>query len=877
MNLIKIFLLTFLALLSAHISMAQMSFAIAQVYFQGEKVKKVSLADDGTVWCIKGINNRGVGRVSGMGITTDLTPLYQAFSPAVFNDIAAYDLNTSFIGTQGDYILRFQNGTLLRQAAAANVGSAIINSIAVNKGLNENNTGNIPHKSILASGDSGYLGKSDSLFNQYRNYTDHYPTENSVYIRNETIRNRTLTYNLFYSEYDHWSTSNELLTDNQYTTIGNYFHEVINTAIGTDNIYPEPSYLNDGFSAFLGTDTGVIKMSFDHFYLPKHYIKDRVIYKLAEINPFYYASSIRINNRDGINFYLKTIILAGTDNGLYYGNFYSALQGEQTNNFLQVNVLAGLRVYDIKADYTCDNVFWAATDQGLFKIYLKWGKRKEFNVPKPLYFLNTDYGFKDTVKLCKLPEIKLSDYDLRSFDRSKLALQWYRNDTLIKGAYTDTLSTSKPGRYNLVTNFLCDGNVVDTSRYLTIIKLQIPEVTFNYPDTLRICSDSAWVLKAGYNAGFHYQWYKNGNPVLNDTSYSHAVLDSGSYSLHIINCPGDTVTTKAVFVAVITLKIPSIIQDKHEYCAGSSAVLTVAAPADYRIKWYLNTTELPHFAGEQHIRIQQAGTYTCSFEKPGFSCKSLSRPVKILFVPFTPVTILASESGPYCPGSTIRLTAEVQSEIPVHYLWSTGDTTKSITVSGSGQFGVSAGIISSCMSAAEIAIKYEPDLSFSLGKDTALCLDRDHPFILSAPAGFTRYLWNQVETGLNTFPVNVAGTITLTAYTFQNCAFTSTVHVYDACKLSALVFPTVFSPDGNGLNDVFNVKHMELFPDNDMHIFNRFGNQVFSCTGYGVNGRIWDGRSLPEGTYYYIFRVRSTGQNPMVFKGYVTLMRSGRL
>ena len=82
---------------------------------------------------------------------------------------------------------------------------------------------------------------------------------------------------------------------------------------------------------------------------------------------------------------------------------------------------------------------------------------------------------------------------------------------------------------------------------------------------------------------------------------------------------------------------------------------------------------------------------------------------------------------------------------------------------------------------------------------------------------------------------------------------------------------TGFSPNGDGVNDVFYIQGLQQFPDNELQIFNRWGNQVFSVNGYKNN---WQGtfedQILPSGTYFYILKL---GAEAEPLKGYLQIQR----
>ncbi|GGD46055.1 hypothetical protein GCM10011361_11280 [Muriicola marianensis] len=80
-----------------------------------------------------------------------------------------------------------------------------------------------------------------------------------------------------------------------------------------------------------------------------------------------------------------------------------------------------------------------------------------------------------------------------------------------------------------------------------------------------------------------------------------------------------------------------------------------------------------------------------------------------------------------------------------------------------------------------------------------------------------------------------------------------------------------FSPNGDGINDLLKVNCIEIFPNNTLEIFDRYGNSVFSARGYDNS---WDGRGnngdLPKGTYYYILDL---GEGQEVRKGWIQIIR----
>ncbi|RZK75845.1 MAG: DUF11 domain-containing protein, partial [Pedobacter sp.] len=84
--------------------------------------------------------------------------------------------------------------------------------------------------------------------------------------------------------------------------------------------------------------------------------------------------------------------------------------------------------------------------------------------------------------------------------------------------------------------------------------------------------------------------------------------------------------------------------------------------------------------------------------------------------------------------------------------------------------------------------------------------------------------------------------------------------------------PNVITPNGDGKNDTFRIEGLELYPENNIIIFNRWGNEVYHSNGsYQHN---WSGEGLNAGTYYYLLKVKDPKGNWNAHKGYITLLNN---
>ena len=75
----------------------------------------------------------------------------------------------------------------------------------------------------------------------------------------------------------------------------------------------------------------------------------------------------------------------------------------------------------------------------------------------------------------------------------------------------------------------------------------------------------------------------------------------------------------------------------------------------------------------------------------------------------------------------------------------------------------------------------------------------------------------------------------------------------------SLLIPTTFSPNGDGVNDAFEIKGIEQYPNCFLSIYTRWGQEVFQSTGYSKE-KFWNGKTkngeVTEGVFFYVLELR---------------------
>jgi gliding motility-associated-like protein len=133
--------------------------------------------------------------------------------------------------------------------------------------------------------------------------------------------------------------------------------------------------------------------------------------------------------------------------------------------------------------------------------------------------------------------------------------------------------------------------------------------------------------------------------------------------------------------------------------------------------------------------------------------------------------------------------------------------------------------------------------------------------------------WSPIE-GLSNFtiknPVAYPGVTTtyyLTVTNLTNCETTVGVTVK---VVTPIKVPNVFTPNGDGINDLWVIKDLSNYPGCTVDVFNRYGQKLFHSQGYGKPwDGIFNGRKLAPGTYYYTITPQD-GVKPL--SGWVTII-----
>ncbi len=223
-----------------------------------------------------------------------------------------------------------------------------------------------------------------------------------------------------------------------------------------------------------------------------------------------------------------------------------------------------------------------------------------------------------------------------------------------------------------------------------------------------------------------------------------------------------------------------------------------------------------------------------------------------------------------CEGTNLSLTADGGEE----YLWSTGESSASITVSPSADsdYHVTATDSFGCSDSDTINIAVLPLPEISISGETEAC---PGDTILLTASGGLEYLWNTGETteAIEIIPTNLSEySVTVTD---DNGCIASAIAIVDVntdyCPPCAeYAMPNVFTPGDDGVNDLFFVATAGEAVVRDFKIYSRWGNLVHHSAAP------WDGKQdghpLPSDVYIYMVTLE-TNCGIKQLRGEVSLLR----
>ncbi|MEO7393560.1 MAG: gliding motility-associated C-terminal domain-containing protein [Chitinophagaceae bacterium] len=426
---------------------------------------------------------------------------------------------------------------------------------------------------------------------------------------------------------------------------------------------------------------------------------------------------------------------------------------------------------------------------------------------------------------------------------------------------------------------------------------QLTPVIVGYPTTtVSYCEGSPqlFTFNVSVSAGFNnpsYQWQQsldgiNWADIIGETStvfiknfisstttgnYKFRLSAAETGNLNAIKC---RVVSSVLTIQLLANPVTTATSNTP-VCEGNTMLLNATGGTQFQWTNSNSFSATGAMVSVNNVQLSQAGKYYVQVTNAA-GCTHLDSVITSINI--KPVASTTFSTAFFCEGDNVQLI----SSGGISYQWLPATGLSSAIIANpvaspvdTTQYMVIVSNSSGCSDTAKISISVIERPRVNAGPDKIIIAG--NPIQLSATASGQNisYYWSpatfinnaQALQPIVSPPVEMD--YTLTAVSNEGCkSATDMVRVY---VYKEIFVPTGFTPDGDGLNDTWNIPALGAFGNFDLSVFNRYGQLIF--LNKDIN-RAWDGKynglPQPSGVYIYIIKMKESG---VLLKGTVQIIR----
>jgi len=474
------------------------------------------------------------------------------------------------------------------------------------------------------------------------------------------------------------------------------------------------------------------------------------------------------------------------------------------------------------------------------------------------FLKNSCTPVKDSILINAVPVVSAPlnigpDQSLCSGNSFKLhASPLYSNYRWQDGSTDSVFNVTAAGLYWVEVTDACENVYRDSVLVTNAAAISLnagPDRTKCNNDTLHLTAPTGYL---------HYNWTTTSgftdtsrtitiNPLSNTLYFLAAELNPGCFGY-------DTIPV------TVYQSAPVFIGNDTSVCTGDSIVYS-AATGFMQYLWN-------NGAGGSQIKVSKPGMYSV-IASSAEGCKSYDTASIVSNYPLPAVTITGSDV--ICKGTDLTLDA---GNIPgaAIYLWSTGEQSSSIPVNNIGVYSVAVTNGNGCTGRDSFRVSRiaEPP-AFFLPPDTTIC--SYSTLVLNAKGTYNSYLWSTNDFR-SSISVSQPGLFLLTVTDQNNCRGTDSIRVVTKDCLTGCFVPNAFTPNHDGLNDVFKPLLFGRLSQYEFSVYNRWGKRIFYTTDITKG---WDGTVTgilqDSNEFVWVCSYRFEGEERKNARGTVQLIR----
>jgi gliding motility-associated-like protein len=479
--------------------------------------------------------------------------------------------------------------------------------------------------------------------------------------------------------------------------------------------------------------------------------------------------------------------------------------------------------------------------------------------------------------------VKLTSTATVSAGNTILDYVWLVDDVLLINNTTISSSTYAVGSHTVKHVVKSNLGCSSDTAYGSFQVFPKPSTSFVVNDTCQLKPTT--LTATGMGTNLIYNWIIDGNTAVTGQTYTNTfatgVHTVKHFVTNVFNCTSDTATGSFKVYA-----IPAPNFTVNDTCAGSPVTLhALTTGTNITYQWYVDGaqvsiaqdyTNTTATVGMHTIKLVVANFGKCTDEKNG-SFTVLAKP------------ILTGTASTVCLDSVTKFVATLTNP-PINniqYNWKFTDNTvlngitanKIFPTEGQGSAKLYATATSATVCNSDtITVNYNVIKAIAnAGND--MVVGKNQLFNLQGASNGTIILWTpsnlvSMPSSLNTSSQLLASQLfTLNVQTQEGCKATDKVYV-TVVDTTVVYVPNIFSPNGDGRNDVLlplyiGIKSLDYFT-----IYNRWGQKVFTTINIlqGWNAR-FNNKEQPNGTYVYQLKAKDILGKTIVQKGYFIILR----
>lgn len=445
------------------------------------------------------------------------------------------------------------------------------------------------------------------------------------------------------------------------------------------------------------------------------------------------------------------------------------------------------------------------------------------------------------------------------------------------------LSIARP---NTDVNSACAGNYVLEVTTIPEGCISYIEVEVEEPDSITLsasivkniscpgeCDGEVYISSLGGNILYTFSW---NDPNL-QTEVPAKDLCAGTYGVTVEDANGCSST------ASVTLQDPVALIAT----INSSTSLGCSSDCDAQATSTASGGSLPYTFNWSGGQLGENPTDLCFGENiltviDGNGCMAMDT---VLIAAADTVQAIVGADTTVCDGDSIHLRGIALGSTVTSAAWYLSDSTtlltRSLDTSLLRGVGTYAYVLivrnnSGCEDIERYTVPVVPNPEVGVQSSIQIFKDEVATFNVSNQDVSYSYLWTP-DTDLNdatlaepTSSTRETITYTLTVTDTNNCTYIDSLDVLYAPEIE---IPSGLSPNGDGMNDVWNIQFLDEFPNASVQIYNRWGELLYEETnGYRTP---WDGtyegKALPIGTYYYVIDFHDSRFKPIT--GPITIVK----